>query len=69
METVYKTDAIHFIVVNEWCDPLRYTLSGLDALNGKSYKDSATDQTVTVEQGALTLPIRAYGVHILQPVE
>lgn len=60
---------LYFIVVNEWCDPLRYTLSGLDTLNGISYKDTSTGFTVTVENGALTLPIRAYGVHVLQPNE
>ena len=58
---------VYFIVVNEWCDPLSYTLSGLDILNGKSYKDNATGLVVTVENGALSLPIRSYGVHILQP--
>jgi len=60
-------DQVHLIIVNEWCDPLRYTLSGLDILNGKSYKDTSADLTVTVKNGALTLPIRAYGVHVLQP--
>ena len=58
---------VHLIVVNEWLDPLRYTLNGLDSLNGKQYKDSSTGLTATVENGALTLPIRGYGVHVLQP--
>ena len=60
---------IYLIVVNEWCDPLRYTLSGLNSLNSTSYKDTATGRTATVENGVLTLPIRAYGVHVLQPNE
>lgn len=62
-------DQVFLIVVNEWCDPLRYTLSGLNSLNGTAYKDAATGLTVTVKEGALTLPIRAYGVHVLQPNE
>jgi len=55
-----------FLVVNEWLDPLRYTLTGLESLNGKTYRDTASGLEATVEQGTLTLPIRAYGVHVLQ---
>ncbi|HDP35352.1 MAG TPA: hypothetical protein ENN29_09615 [Candidatus Hydrogenedentes bacterium] len=62
-------DQVHFLVVNEWLDPLRYTLTGLDSLNGKTYKDAATGATATVEAGALSLPIRNYGVHVLQPAD
>ncbi|MCK5862888.1 MAG: hypothetical protein KAH38_10405 [Candidatus Hydrogenedentes bacterium] len=61
-------DRVYLIVVNEWCDPLHYTLSGLDSLNGISYRDTTTGVTAFVEQGTLTLPIRKYGVHVLQPV-
>ncbi|MBW7862810.1 MAG: hypothetical protein GX580_10645 [Candidatus Hydrogenedens sp.] len=56
-----------FIVVNEWQDPVAYSLPvGLE-LNGKRYTDPAAGVSATVEKGVLTLPIPAHGVQILRP--
>ncbi|MBI5096017.1 MAG: beta-galactosidase [Candidatus Hydrogenedentes bacterium] len=57
------------LVVNEWpSGPLRYTLHGLDSLNGTRYVDAASSSEAQVARGELTLGIPAIGVHVLQPV-
>ena len=55
------------IVVNECIDPLRYTVEGLDSLNGTTLSDPAAEVAGTVEKGALTLPIAAQSVQVLRP--
>ncbi|MCX5757774.1 MAG: hypothetical protein NTU83_04580, partial [Candidatus Hydrogenedentes bacterium] len=59
--------ATWWIVVNELFFGFSYTLSGLDALNGTTYVEATTGQTATVRNGALSLNIPKYGVHILKP--
>lgn len=58
---------VYLLVVNEWSDPVVYTLHGLESLEGVSYRDNTTEQETIVQHGTLTLPIRGYGVHILEP--
>jgi hypothetical protein len=60
---------VYLLVVNEWLDPLVYTLHGLDSLEGTRYRDRETGQESMVEHGALTLPIGAFGVHVLEPLK
>lgn len=57
----------YLIVVNEWSDPLVYTLHGLESLEGTSYRDPLTQTETIVQHGTLTLPIRGFGVHTLEP--
>ena len=58
-----------FIVVNEWSAPLRYTLSGLAGIDGKSYTDAPSGATSQVAGGALAFNIRPYGVQVLRPAK
>jgi hypothetical protein len=60
-------DTVGFIVVNESNDPLTYTLSGLEALNGVVYADGSDSRAASVENGSLSLSIGGHGVRILQP--
>jgi hypothetical protein len=62
-------DRVYFLVVNEWIEPLVYTLHGLESLEGTRYRDPATGQETIVQHGALTLPIRGFGVHVLEPLK
>ncbi len=62
-------DKLYFLVVNEWGEPLVYTLHGLESVEGTRYRDPVTEANTIVEHGALTLPIRGHGVHVLEPVE
>jgi hypothetical protein len=55
------------LVVNEWYEPLRYRLEGLEALEGVTYKVQQQDLRATVKNGALNFPIRGYGVQVLAP--
>ena len=56
-----------FIVVNEWREPLVYSLGGLDTLEGVRYADPAAEREGTVKNGALDLVIRGNGVQVLAP--
>lgn len=60
-------EKVHLLVVNEWSDPLVYTFHGLESLEGTSYRDPLTEQETIVQHGTLTLPIRGFGVHVLEP--
>lgn len=60
---------VWLLVVNEWSDPLLYTLSGLKKLNGAVYTDTATGESATVEEGGLSLRIGPYAVQVLEPKE
>jgi hypothetical protein len=55
------------IVVNEWIDPVQYTIGGLDKLNGTTMADPASGVEATVENGKITLPIPAQSVQLLRP--
>ena len=57
---------IWFFVVNEWHEPLRYTLSGLDRLEGTVYADSGAERMAAVKDGKLELSIRGFGVQVLR---
>lgn len=56
------------IAVNEWNEPMRYTIMGLDGLDGTRYTEN-TDENVNgvVKDGTLTLHIAAESVHVLRP--
>jgi len=60
-------DGVWFIVVNEYLDPLTYTLRGLESLDGVSYSESVSGDAKSVEKGALEFTIEPYGVHVLRP--
>lgn len=62
-------EGVWLIVVNEWSDPLRYTLRGLQSLNGTNYHDTAADVHGQVKDGALVLTIESYGVQVLKPTK
>ncbi len=55
------------IVVNEWTEPVQYTIDGLDKLNGTTFADPAAGVEATVEKGRLTLPMSAQSVQVLRP--
>lgn len=59
---------VWFLVVNEFPEPLTYSLRGLDALNGKKYTETASGKEGVVMQGTLTLTIRGQTAHILKPL-
>lgn len=54
------------LVVNEWTDPLQYTIEGLDAPDGTAYRDRESGELATVKQGALTLHISPQSVQLLE---
>lgn len=58
---------VNWIIANEYFFPVTYTLRGLERLEGATYSESGTGRQVSVRNGALTLPIPSYGVHILRP--
>jgi hypothetical protein len=60
-------DGVWLIVVNEWHDPLRYTLSGLGRSDGKAYSDTSSGASVAVTGGVVTNTIPSYGVQVLRP--
>jgi len=58
---------VWWLVVNELPVAMRYTLRGLDSLDGTTYTDAFAERQATVTEGALSLPIDGYGVHVLKP--
>lgn len=56
-----------WIVVNEYPDPLRYTLHGLDELNGQVFMDPDAQREAVVKEGQLTCDIESHGVQVLRP--
>ena len=60
-------DGVWLVVVNESQDPMRYTLNGLQSVEGVSYTDPAEGAKATVKNGALELTIRGFGVQVLRP--
>lgn len=56
-----------FLVVNEFTDPLPYTLKGLSSLDGMRYEDPMDQRSVQVTNGQLSLTIGAHGVQVLAP--
>ncbi|MFA6239840.1 MAG: hypothetical protein WC655_02870 [Candidatus Hydrogenedentales bacterium] len=59
-------DKVSFIVVNEWREPLTYTIAGLESLNGVAYSDGP-DIAATVSGGTLTQTLAGQSVHVLEP--
>ena len=55
------------LAVNEWTEPLTYTIHGLERMEGATYVDTASQQQAAVRDGALTLTIAGNGVHVLEP--
>jgi len=58
---------VWWLVVNELPVAMRYTLRGLDPLEGTTYTDAFADRQATVTDGVLSFPIDGYGVHVLRP--
>ncbi len=58
---------IWLLVVNEFQDPLQYTLDGLDSLEGVTYSNPRARRETTVDNGELDMGIRGYGVQLLAP--
>ncbi len=56
-----------FFVVNESTEPQKYTIHGLEGLNGLTFADPADEREVTVADGLLTLDIQSQGVQVLTP--
>ena len=56
-----------FIIVNEWVDPLSYTISGLHALNGITYKDTRGIHRGIVQDDKLSLTAGGHEVYVLTP--
>lgn len=61
-------DQVWFLVVNEWTEPLVYTLVGMKKLKGIPYADTATGVTASVQDGGgLHLRIGPHAVQVLKP--
>ncbi len=58
---------VWFLVVNDWTDPLTYTIRGLDDFNNSRYVENYTENEATVMGGALTFTIPGQRVHVLIP--
>jgi hypothetical protein len=58
---------VWIFAVNEWIEPLRYTIHGLRGLNGQVFIEARDQKEATVVDETLTLTIRGHGVHVLQP--
>jgi len=58
---------VWFLVVNDWTDPLTYTIGGLDDFNGVRYVENHTEDEATVSDGKLTFTIPGQRVHVLIP--
>lgn len=58
---------VWFLVVNDWTEPLTYTIAGLDDFNGARYVENYTEGEAIVKDGALTLTIPGQRVHVLVP--
>jgi len=56
-----------FLIVNEFTDPLPYTLKGLSSLDGTRYEDPIDQRSVQVANGQISLTIGAHGVQVLAP--
>lgn len=55
----------HWIIVNECPFPVGYTLSGLESLEGQTYRPDDSGPATNVQGGALTGILPRYGVRIL----
>jgi len=58
---------VWWLVVNEYQDPLNYTLEGLDALDGIVYHDEKAERSTVVRDGSLSCTIRGHGIQVLAP--
>jgi hypothetical protein len=55
------------LLVNEWTSPLTAVIGGLESLEGTHYQDAETGRKVTVEGGALRIPMPRQSVLLLEP--
>lgn len=60
------SDGLWLIVVNEWPDPLQYTLEGLDLFDGAAVHDAADQPAGTVAAGQFSHAISGYGVQVFR---
>ncbi|MFO7974789.1 MAG: hypothetical protein R6V12_09155 [Candidatus Hydrogenedentota bacterium] len=58
---------VWFLVVNDWTDPLTYTIGGLDSFSGVRYVENYTEDEATVRDGKLTFTLPGQRVHVLIP--
>jgi len=58
---------VWFLVVNDWTEPLTYTIGGLDDFNGARYVENYTEDEATVRDGAITMTLPGQRVHVLIP--
>ncbi|HOF41234.1 MAG TPA: hypothetical protein PLD73_14275 [Candidatus Hydrogenedentes bacterium] len=58
---------VWLLVVNDWPEPLTYTITGLNGLNGVRYVENYSGNEAVVKDGALTMTITGHGVHVLAP--
>ncbi len=58
---------VWLLVVNDWPEPLTYTITGLTELNGVRYVEKYSESEALVEGGELTMTIAGHGVHVLAP--
>jgi len=60
-------DKTWFLVVNEFTDPLHYTIHDLASLEGTTYTDPGDAREAVVADGKLALSISGHGVQVLAP--
>lgn len=60
-------DGLWLIVVNEWPDPLRYTIAGLADLEGMTYIERVSGMATTVWEGRVSALIPGHEVQVLLP--
>ncbi len=60
-------DGIWWLAVNELSFPLRYTMLGIEELDGMTYVDVDTGRETKVRRGRASFSIPGYGVQILRP--
>jgi hypothetical protein len=60
---------VWLLVVNEWPEPLRYTLEGLGKLDGTVMRDAVATREAVVTNDSFSLPISGHGIQVLAPVD
>lgn len=57
---------VWLLIVNEWREPLRFTVSGFQTYDKKAFVDVHTGKEYQIEDGKLRLSLRGNGVQVLQ---
>lgn len=60
---------VWLLIINEWYEPLTYTVAGLQSVEGARYADADAGVEATVQGGRITLTVPGYGIQILRPAE